>query len=812
MAAARTAKGATIVTELIVEEIGAKPPLTASVTNSDGTDNVYVTTDPSLNQLTLTVTNGTTGTITLPAGQPMPYDQLPTGSGAVYLFVDGLLSNAEVDGIKVIAPGWSAMAFVDSGTTLEYLAIAPDNEQQMDAGKSLSFGLTNVLVAEQPTSGSVTVSLLGADGIDPDQATVSAFVNIANPPHPDNKYLVPDVVNIGFDVPVLYTGTPGDLILHLINISDGPLVPHGTNSWGPQPPTFQLTFLYGDEVGALTPLTDATQITGAIYNPYGNVWKAVQQKVQGKKPYWRMQPDPNGGGTVLGSGANATIEFRFSEIRATLPPGVDFANTNAYVSWSGIPGYNDGATGVPITKRAGPAVTEFSANPSVVGYGQSVLQTTLSWNAAHADGVTFRNVPGVDEASVFSPQGSGPIEGGVKAQKHSPLTVIAFKNVDAGAEGQLGTQLTSSMTIELPQVTRTDIPLGGKGNPELVILRGRDQAFVFFDADSRFATIDLRSPKQPVLTDLNTLVKSPLTVARVQDAASSPDSSLLYIAAFDPNNTPWVLTLDLATNTISNQWSIARPIQSNQKLTDVMLIAAPDGKKVFASTQVTSYRPHVTEEDPFELLTLDASSGAIIAHFPWGLLLNAGHVFATTPDGSKLFQSNPGAVAIMDASDGSVVSMVDFADSLEWSPLYAGVLAPGGRQIYVPVLDFSNFSQKDDVAPIYIATIEVDPDATELTLGRSLPLGTFGLAAELDTANTFLGFWRGTWTALSADATTLYVLIPPWFAVIDLATEEVQWWPAASSLEDLLAPRIATGSEPNVIYTAVEDFSIVSVS
>jgi hypothetical protein len=71
--------------------VATPPPPAAALENGDGTANIYVTADPSVNKVTLTVTNGTGGVIGVPAGQPVPDDKLPSGSSAAYLFFDGLL-------------------------------------------------------------------------------------------------------------------------------------------------------------------------------------------------------------------------------------------------------------------------------------------------------------------------------------------------------------------------------------------------------------------------------------------------------------------------------------------------------------------------------------------------------------------------------------------------------------------------------------------------------------------------------------------------------------------------------------------------
>jgi hypothetical protein len=573
-------------------------------------------------------------------------------------------------------------------------------------------------------------------------------------------------------------------------------------SWGANPPTFQLTLLYGDQLGALTTLTLANSITAAIANEYGNVWKQVEPELQGDRPYWKMQPDPNGGGNVLGTGVNATIEFSFTGIQATLPPGVDSAITVAYVSWSSIPGYRDGAIGIPVTRLAGPQIASFSADPQIVGPGQTTMQTVLSWQAAHADGVTFQ-VPGVPEAEEFDIQGSGPIPGGITTPATQALGITAFRNVLAARPTAGDQRITDTQWHKLSVVTRTDIALPVADFPVLVLLPGAETAYVFWYMTASYIKIDLSTGTAGAPVNLQPLVKPPLTVLGTQTAVSTADGKTLYIGAqaSDPPNTPWLLTFDVESETVTAQSDIGPQLQSNQVNSPYVIALTPDGKTIFASTLVTTTAGNDSVEDPYELLVIDAASLSVTTRHPWGTMPETGPVMATSADGTKIFTRTFKGAAILDTTDGALtpVTSIDLTDPGQLVPLLTGVLTPDGRQIYMLTFDITTINQDQGTATGYITAIDVGVGDTTLSVGDSVLLGTLPVTDDALEA-ALLGMWDSNWSAVSTDGSTVYVFAQPDIAVLDRSTGGLQVWPAANPAEILATPNLLAGPRPATAY------------
>jgi hypothetical protein len=740
--------------------------LTAALRNADGKSNVYVTGDPCVNRITLALTNGTGAALQLPPGTPVSYDQRPAGASAVYLFPDGLFANEEIAAFELSAPGWSAATFVDPDSSLRYLVIAPGEQVTLGAGKSLDFDLRHVLVAEHPSSGTATVSVLGA-GLTPGQANVPLFIHIAEPPKPPDQ---PLDLEIDFEDANVYSGHDATLILRLINRGSEPLVPGGGASWGPQPPTFQLTLLYGDELGALTTLTDAAKITGAIGESYGNVWKPVRQQRQGGKPFWIMQPDPNGGGGVIGAGDEATIEFSFTGIRAALPAGVASAVSVAYVSWSGVPGYRSGSHGIPITKHASPAIASFTAVQSSVGYQQPTVSTVLSWTAKHANGVTF-DVPGVPDSEEFGVTGHGPTAGGIVAKPGVPLRITAFRDVPAG-------RLSATTSLTLGAVTRRDFTLPTGEYPVFAPLHGQSSAFVFSLQSPSFASLDTARGAWSRVTDLNALVKPPLKVESTRAAVGNADGSRLHLAVREGlYGALWLLTLDVETRTVIAQAQASAPTAKWQSLNAATVALTPDGTALVLSTRAWSPQS-ANAVAPYDLVIVSAASLAEVSRHSWTGCAQAGPVSATGADASRVFTFGDSGHAIVDTTTATptAVATLDLAKSAGLRSLELGVPTADRRRLYVPTFDEKTYDQASGTAAGFLAVV----DATTLTLAATVPLGRVQAEKEAADHALDLAYWTLNRTALSADESTVYALFDPSIVTVELKAGTSEHWLVAS--------------------------------
>jgi hypothetical protein len=376
-------------------ELAATPQVATRWANFDGTATVYVTSDPGLNRVRLSIANTLGGTVVLPAGKPAEWGSLPAGESAIYVYFEGLLSNAEIGKIAATPVGdaqWAQACFTDS-TGLAYLVLAPVAEVLIPDKDALEFELSNLL-ASTKYAGSVYIAFAGAQGMSAGQADTQVQVSVQSQPVVGNQEL--DLL-VGFEgADLVFTGgQPNEVTLFLTNPAATAVVPGGSQAWGPNPPTFQLSLVFGDGAGALTTVADATMSVN-IAEPYGNVWKPVAPQKQGVNPTWFMQPDPNGGGDVLGAGENATITFAITDIVTQLPQGL----TYAYLSYTNIPGFNDGFYALEILKVDPIVVTSpFAASPASIVNATAGTPVTLSFTVENASYVTITNTPYAHEVS-----------------------------------------------------------------------------------------------------------------------------------------------------------------------------------------------------------------------------------------------------------------------------------------------------------------------------------------------------------------------------------------------------------------------------
>lgn len=174
------------------------------------------------------------------------------------------------------------------------------------------------------------------------------------------------------------------LTLRLSNLNpSGPLV---TAAWVRRP-TIRLSFVYGNDIGSLTPDDPPNEDLNSAFNIHVDPvatykdgthtyeWTTTppDSGASDTAPVWTLQPVPENT-AVLGAGSGATAEFRLSGLSTSAPAGA----TLAYLQFSDFPGYSDGYITLPLAKvEPEPAIIYFDGVPNcVAALGDSV---TLEW-------------------------------------------------------------------------------------------------------------------------------------------------------------------------------------------------------------------------------------------------------------------------------------------------------------------------------------------------------------------------------------------------------------------------------------------------
>ncbi len=357
------------------------PGLRCTWRNYDDTQTIYLTRSPGLNQITLSLSNDTMAQGVLPRGEPRSHSELAAGT-ALYVFFNGLLSNDEIAAIRWTAEGaveWKSTCYESRND--RYWVLSPTQDIAFGHDATVAFHLSNVLASTTGMS-PLSIELAGAEGLDGLRTSFSPAVQVLNPPAVENKTLN---LNVGFaGGSTVYTceaASPQSnaLCLYLTNPLPEPLVPDGFDSRN-RTPTFQLSLVFGDGPGALTRLSEAEAIEVNIRNSFGNAWDPVVKQRQGNYPSWLLHPSANGGGTVLGTGEQASIAFDLTGIVTQLPQGL----TYAYLGFSNIPGYNDGYYALEIFKVDPVRIRSFTANPAAISNATGPQSASLDFTVENA--------------------------------------------------------------------------------------------------------------------------------------------------------------------------------------------------------------------------------------------------------------------------------------------------------------------------------------------------------------------------------------------------------------------------------------------
>lgn len=370
------------------------PQVQISWANYDNTPTVYITSDPSLNVITVTVQNGLPGSLAFAAGAPAEYGQ-PLAGSAIYVAFSGLLSAEEIASIVVTAPGWTPATYDQPPSLGQYLCIAPDDDLTLASGDAFQFTLSGFTCADPIASGYVQFMLTQVSGYSgPDPVQVN--IQVANPPQPQNQILN---LLVGFaNTDTVVTGaTANELVLTLSNPGTKPLV---QGAWTATP-TLQLNFVYDPAAAsALTTAENGAQIVVDVGETNGGDWRPVAAYPDAPSPYWVMQPAADNP-AVLGPGSapSATVSFDISGIVTALPPGI----TLATLSYWNFPGYNDGQFVLPVVKVDPVVITSFESTiatlPATVPDPTQPATGTLSFTVENAGFVLITNTPYAKQAT-----------------------------------------------------------------------------------------------------------------------------------------------------------------------------------------------------------------------------------------------------------------------------------------------------------------------------------------------------------------------------------------------------------------------------
>ena len=331
---------------------------------------------PDLNAFTLTVTTDSIAPIAI--------------SSLRIRFPLSIFALGQIGKVGVTSSGWNPPT---AGGP--FVTMTPTSPQSVAMGTPLVVKLTG-LSSTNPASTTDVVQLFAGS----EAPTVKFFLML----YPSGAGDLTKVVDVDFAPSTIYrTPSNFDTVENVLTLTltnkqhDSPLV---TKPWVTTP-TVTLSFVYGNDIGSLTPADPQISDPHSAYNIEVDViatykdgvrtyeWKATQPSTLAAalaagateaadpppppSPVWTLQPVAENT-AVLGVGAGATAEFRISGLSTSAPAG----STLAYLQFTSLPGFSDCYFAIPLNKKEPkPAIVYFDGVPNYVeAPGGSV---TLEW-------------------------------------------------------------------------------------------------------------------------------------------------------------------------------------------------------------------------------------------------------------------------------------------------------------------------------------------------------------------------------------------------------------------------------------------------
>jgi len=410
----------------------AFPQLSFQINNQDAANTIYITTDPTVNKLTFAISTNTNGTLFTP-GQLVPKSQAGTATGSLlYLDLTALnMSSQEFAALTFSAQGWTFQGFTDSG---QVVCMTPTSNVTLNsgAGNAIDVSIGNLTLSNPPSSESVQLVTtayrvqnitLGNLGI-----PTNFKVLLQVPPDKKDRDLhdslqlnVPQIFVVN-SIPS-YTPVANSLSFTLSPGSTKRKIVAGDDT------EFVVTFVYADAVpgyGALATPQQAVQfaVTAGIN---AQSW-SITPGTNLQNPSWLLKPPS--GKPIIGSGAQSTVEFLIGNIVTNFQPGP----TLMLVSYSGVPGYQDGSYAVLLQKTPHVDIQSLTVTPNPTHLVNGQAQVTLNWTVYNGGTLTlmplYQDVTGktsftatIRDTTVFTLEAQG--------LQLANAGNIAFKNVQA---------------------------------------------------------------------------------------------------------------------------------------------------------------------------------------------------------------------------------------------------------------------------------------------------------------------------------------------------------------------------------------------
>lgn len=388
--------------------------ITCTLLNDDNGQPAVYSDRPDLNAFTLTLTTDSETAIAIPT--------LRIGFPLHIFTLD------QIAKIAVTSAGWNAPTVGGP-----FITLTPTAAQSLVRGAPLVVKLSGVSSTNPAATTDVVQVFAGSEA-----PTTKIFLMF----FPAGAGDLTRMVHVEFQPATVYR-TPSTfdtvenvLTLRLTNLQPGtPLI---SKPWV-STPTVTLSFVYGNDIGSLTPADPQISDPYSAYNIEVDAiatyrdgertyeWQTTQPSLlaaalelgstaTSPSPFWTLQPVPENT-AVLGAGSGATAEFRVSGLSTSAPAGA----TLAYLQFTSFPGYSDCYIALPLTKtEPKPSIVYFDGVPNYVeAPGGSV---TLTWQTLQMARVALQ----ADGAPLDGPFDVGHGEYSMTIERSTDFALMAY--------------------------------------------------------------------------------------------------------------------------------------------------------------------------------------------------------------------------------------------------------------------------------------------------------------------------------------------------------------------------------------------------
>lgn len=356
--------------------IDAPPPQIAfTLGNPDAPNTVYISSDPQANALTLQLIPNADVAVT-PA-TPVAQGQAGSASGTLlYLDLSALKINAaDFAKFALANSDWLSAPFADDGQ----ICIAPKTASTLRAGNVVSFELTGFVLPKAPNSGSAALKLDCYHAAPVARGSFPAVSNsqVAVTPPPAGQDDLREALSAAI-LPQAIALSDGKTpaVSNRLTLTLSP-VAGGLSAQAGDQTVFTLSVVYASDAygyGAL--MTPAQGANISIPVPEGGGWTPTNvDGLQGRS--WQLVPDS---GATLPSASGGAVSFDIEPIVSSFQPGP----TMLLLSYTGVPGFADGAFAMTLIKEPHVCIESFTATPALATLEQQHASVTLNWQVTNA--------------------------------------------------------------------------------------------------------------------------------------------------------------------------------------------------------------------------------------------------------------------------------------------------------------------------------------------------------------------------------------------------------------------------------------------